>query len=162
MNTFKSIYYFTLSTRVANYEVDQQPSLQAVVMKAGLYPLFGILNFAERAHFAASNSGGTGALTSGGVASEVIPGTAYLRPAMIFRLLLQKKFGIIHRTSIITILVIAMALTNAGMVVHRMQLLMSSVSLIVILLATIIIVSTSTAGNLASIAYSKLASRRHD
>ncbi len=162
MNTFKSIYYFTLSTRVANYEVDQQPSLQAVVMKAGLYPLFGILNFAERAHFAASNSGGTGALTSGGVASEVIPGTAYLRPAMIFRLLLQKKFGTIRRTSIITILVIAMALTNAGMVVHRMQLLMSSVSLIVILLATIIIVSTSTAGNLASIAYSKLDSRRHD
>lgn len=167
MNTFKSIYYFTLSTRVANYEVDQQPSLQAVVMKAGLCSLFGILNFAERAHLAASNSGGTGALTSGGVASEVIPSTAYLRPAMIFRLLLQKKFGkkkfgTIRRTSIITILVIAMALTNAGMVVHRMQLLMSSVLLIVILLATIIIVSTSTAGNLASIAYSKLDSRRHD
>ena len=167
MNTFKSIYYyyyyFALSIRVANYEVDQDHHpLQGVVMKARLNPMFRILNFAERAHFAVSNSGGMGALASGrGVASEVIPGTACLLPAMILRLL-QKKFGTVRRASIITIVVIAMALTNAGMVVGRMQLLMSSASLIVILLATIIIVlSTGTAGNLASIAYSKFASSRH-
>lgn len=167
MNPFKSTYYyFTFNTRVASYEVDQQPPLQAVIMKAGLCPLFGILNCAERAHFGVSNIGEMSARASGGgVASVVIPGKAYLRPAMIFRLL-QKKFGTVRRTSIMTIVVIGMALTNAGMVVGRMQLLMSSASLIVILLATIIIiiiiiVLTVTADNLSGIAYSKFASSRH-
>jgi hypothetical protein len=47
MNTFDSIYY-SFSPRVADYERGQ-PWLQATV-KAGLYPLFGILMTAERAY----------------------------------------------------------------------------------------------------------------
>ncbi|HKU50296.1 MAG TPA: CFI-box-CTERM domain-containing protein, partial [Nitrososphaera sp.] len=48
MNTFNAIYY-SFSPQVADYERGQ-PWLQSMV-KAGLYPLFGILMASERAHF---------------------------------------------------------------------------------------------------------------
>jgi len=75
MNTFNSIYY-SFSPQVADYE-RAQPWLQATV-KAALYPLFGILTAAERAH--ASIGGEAGAIAAGATASAMI-GAVYLVPA---------------------------------------------------------------------------------
>jgi hypothetical protein len=75
MNTFNSIYY-SFSPQVANYE-REQPWLQSTV-KATLYPLFGILTAAERAH--AAIGGEAGAIAAGATASALI-GAAYLAPA---------------------------------------------------------------------------------
>jgi peptide/nickel transport system substrate-binding protein len=75
MNTFNSAYY-SFSPQVAGYERDQ-PWLQATV-KAALYPLFGILTVAERAH--AAVGGEAGAIMAGATASSMI-GAVYLIPA---------------------------------------------------------------------------------
>jgi peptide/nickel transport system substrate-binding protein len=75
MNTFNSIYY-SFSPQVADYE-REQPWLQAVV-KTALYPLFGILIAAERAH--AAVGGEAGAIAAGATASTLI-GVVYLVPA---------------------------------------------------------------------------------
>jgi hypothetical protein len=153
MNTF----YYSFSTRVANYEIGQQPWLRAAV-KARLYPHFGILKFAERGHFVAS-SGEAGALASAAVVSAmmVIDAVYYLQPGTLSKRL-QKNFGTICKISI-AILFITMALTIVDMLTGSMQLLISSTSLFVILLATIL--SATAAGSLATRGYSKFASRGH-
>jgi hypothetical protein len=152
MNTL----YYSFSTRVANYEREQQPWLQAA-MKARVYPLFGILKFAERVHFAAS-SGEAGALDSVPVASGmIIDAVYYLQPATLSKRL-QKKFGTICKISIV-ILFITMALTIVDMLTGTMQFLIASNSLLVTLLAST--VSATAAGSLASRGISKFASRRH-
>lgn len=87
MNAFNSIYY-SFSPQVADYE-REQPWLQATV-KAAIYPLFGILTAAEKAHFAASG-GETGAVAAGAVASSLI-GAVYLWPAAVSKPV-QKRFG---------------------------------------------------------------------
>jgi hypothetical protein len=74
MNTFNSIYY-SFSPQVADYERGQ-PWLQAIV-KAGLYPLFGILMASERAYSAVD--GEAGAILAGATASSLI-GAVYLWP----------------------------------------------------------------------------------
>ncbi len=75
MSTFNSIYY-SFSPQVADYERGQ-PWLQAMV-KAGLYPLFGILMASERAYSAVD--GEAGAILAGATASSLI-GAVYLWPA---------------------------------------------------------------------------------
>jgi peptide/nickel transport system substrate-binding protein len=75
MNTFNSIYY-SFSPQVADYE-REQPWLQTTV-KTALYPLFGILMTAERAH--AVIGGEAGAIMAGAMASLLI-GAVYLVPA---------------------------------------------------------------------------------
>jgi hypothetical protein len=75
MNAFNSIYY-SFSPRVADYE-REQPWLQATV-KAGLYPLFGILMASESAYSAVG--GEAGAALAGAIASSLI-GAVYLAPA---------------------------------------------------------------------------------
>jgi len=149
--------YYSFSTRVANYEREQQPWLQAGV-KAGLYPLFGILKFAERVQYAAG-SGEAGALASVAVASAmmIIDAVYYLQPARLSKRL-HKKFGNICKISI-AILFITMGLTIVDMLTGSVQLLIPSTSLLVIFFATI--VSTTATGSLASRASSKFASRRH-
>jgi peptide/nickel transport system substrate-binding protein len=87
MNAFNSIYY-SFSPQVADYERDQ-PWLQATV-KTAIYPLFGILTAAEKAHFAASG-GETGAVSAGAVASSLI-GAVYLWPAAVAKPV-QRRFG---------------------------------------------------------------------
>lgn len=77
MNTFDSIYY-SFSPQVADYE-REQPWLQNVV-KAGLYPLFGMLMTSERAHSVVG--GEAGAIVAGTIASSMI-GSVYLLPAGI-------------------------------------------------------------------------------
>ncbi len=77
MNAFNSIYY-SFSPQVADYE-REQPWLQAIV-KAGLYPLFGILLAAERSHSLVG--GEAGAVLAGTTASALI-GCVYLLPAGI-------------------------------------------------------------------------------
>jgi peptide/nickel transport system substrate-binding protein len=64
---------------VADYE-RQQPWLQAVV-KAGLYPLFGILLASEKA-FSAAGGGELGTVVAGISASALI-GAVYLSPAAL-------------------------------------------------------------------------------
>jgi peptide/nickel transport system substrate-binding protein len=75
MNAFNSIYY-SFSPQVADYE-REQPWLQSTV-KIALYPLFGILTAAERAH--AAVGGEAGAIVAGATASALI-GAVYLAPA---------------------------------------------------------------------------------
>jgi peptide/nickel transport system substrate-binding protein len=75
MSAFNSVYY-SFSPQVADYE-REQPWLQSTV-KAMLYPLFGILATAERAH--AVVGGEAGAILAGATASSLI-GAVYLAPA---------------------------------------------------------------------------------
>jgi hypothetical protein len=75
MNAFNSVYY-SFSPQVADYE-REQPWLQAIV-KAGLYPLFGILMASESAYSAVG--GEAGAALAGAIASSLI-GAVYLAPA---------------------------------------------------------------------------------
>lgn len=77
MITFNSVYY-SFSPQVADYE-REHPWLQNVV-KAGLYPLFGMLIASERAHSAIG--GEAGAIAAGAFASSMI-GSLYLLPAGI-------------------------------------------------------------------------------
>lgn len=76
MSTFNAAYY-SFSPQVADYE-REQPWLQTAV-RAGLYPLFGILMVSEKTHFVAGG-GEFGAVASGAVASMLI-GATYLSPA---------------------------------------------------------------------------------
>lgn len=77
ISAFNAIYY-SFSPQVADYE-REQPWLQNVV-KAGLYPLFGMLIASERAHSAFG--GEAGAIVAGAFASSMI-GSLYLLPAGI-------------------------------------------------------------------------------
>jgi peptide/nickel transport system substrate-binding protein len=78
MGAFNSVYY-SFSPQVADYE-RQQPWLQSVV-KAGLYPLFGILLASEKA-FSAAGGGELGTILAGVSASALI-GAIYLSPAAV-------------------------------------------------------------------------------
>lgn len=78
MGAFNTIYY-SFSPQVADYE-RQQPWLQAAV-KAGLYPLFGILLASEKA-FSAAGGGELGTIVAGVSASALI-GAVYLSPAAV-------------------------------------------------------------------------------
>jgi hypothetical protein len=75
MNVFNFIYY-SFSPQIAEYE-REQPWLQATV-KVALYPLFGILIVAERAH-AVVGGGEAGAILAGAISSMLI-GAFYLGP----------------------------------------------------------------------------------
>lgn len=151
MNTFNSIYY-SFSPQVADYE-REQPWLQAVV-RAGLYPLFGILNVAERAHFVASG-GEAGALASGAVASALI-GAVYLWPAALSGRL-QSRFSTITKVSLV-VLSLAVALTVAGILAGNIQLLMVSTALFVVSLAA---ASAMVIGRLVRVVYGKLSTGRY-
>ncbi len=98
MNAFNSIYY-SFSPQIAGYE-RSQPWLQSMV-KAGLYPLFGILITAERAY--AVIAGDAGSILAGATASSLI-GALYLWPA---GLAVSKKIN-----NLILIVVIAVALAT--------------------------------------------------
>jgi peptide/nickel transport system substrate-binding protein len=151
MNTFNSVYY-SFSPQVADYE-REQPWLQSMV-KAGLYPLFGILNIAERTHFAASG-GEPGALASGAVASAMI-GAVYLWPASLSRRL-QSRFGTVTKI-VVVVLSLAVVLTVAGILAGNVQLLMASTALFVASLAS---ASAMAAGKLVRAAYSKFSTGRY-
>ncbi len=77
ISAFNFVYY-SFSPQVADYE-REQPWLQNVV-RAGLYPLFGMLIASERAHSAIG--GEAGAITAGALASSMI-GSFYLLPVGI-------------------------------------------------------------------------------
>jgi peptide/nickel transport system substrate-binding protein len=78
MSVFNSLYY-SFSPQIADYE-RENPWLQTIVRMA-VYPLLGILNAAERAHFAAGG-GEAGMVVAGAMASTLI-GAFYLMPAGI-------------------------------------------------------------------------------
>lgn len=90
MGAFNSVYY-SFSPRVADYE-REQPWLQSAV-RAGLYPLFGILLASEKASSVAAGAGGgeeAGAIIAGATASTLI-GAVYLSPAASVVALARKK-----------------------------------------------------------------------
>jgi peptide/nickel transport system substrate-binding protein len=128
MGTFNSIYY-SFSPQVADYE-REQPWLQSIV-KAGLYPLFGILMISERAHFGAGG-GEMGALASGSVAGVLI-GAVYLWPAAVSTRI-QKR---LHPATRILLLIsgASLALTVVGIVANNSQLLSVSTPVFVVSLA---------------------------
>ena len=143
MNSFNSVYY-SFSPQVADYERDQ-PWLQAAV-KTGLYPLFGILNSAERAHFAASG-GELGALASGATASMMI-GAVYLWPAAVSTKL-QSRFGVAVKISLL-MAAAAVALVAVGIAAGSAELLSIATPLFVLSVASS---SAMAAGRLARKAY---------
>jgi len=143
MNSFNSVYY-SFSPQVADYERDQ-PWLQTAV-KTGLYPLFGILNVAERAHFAASG-GELGVLASGATASMLI-GAVYLWPAALSARL-QSRFGIIAKASLLAASAAA-ALTAIGIAAGSAELLSIATPLFVLSIAA---ASAMAIGRLARKAY---------
>ncbi len=128
MNTFNSAYY-SFSPQVADYERDQ-PWLQSMV-KAGLYPLFGILMLSERAHFGAGG-GEAGAIASGSVAGMLI-GAVYLWPAAVSTRV-QKRFPLATKL-LITVLTASILLTIVGIVAGNPQLLSISTPMFVVSLA---------------------------
>jgi hypothetical protein len=147
MSAFNSVYY-SFSPQVADYERGQ-PWLQAVV-KAMLYPLFGILNLSEQAHFAASG-GEQGAVAAGATASALI-GAVYLWPAALSSKV-QKRFGTAVKLSL-AMLAATLALVVAGIAADNIQLLSVSTSLFVLSMAS---AAALGAGKLARMAYAKLA-----
>jgi peptide/nickel transport system substrate-binding protein len=151
MNTFNSIYY-SFSPQIADYERGQQ-WLQAAV-RAGLYPMFGILTLSERAHFAASG-GEAGALASGAVASALI-GAVYLWPAAV-SMQVQRKFAMVTKIALV-VLSVAVAVTITGIIAGNFQLLMASTALFVLSLAS---VSAMAVGRLVRTAYDKLRTGRY-
>lgn len=85
MDAFNTIYY-SFSPQVADYE-RQQPWLQTTV-KAGLYPLFGILLVSQQAFSVAG--GNAGAVFAGATASALI-GAVYVAPALAVATVAKKK-----------------------------------------------------------------------
>jgi peptide/nickel transport system substrate-binding protein len=143
MNAFNAIYY-SFSPQVADYE-REQPWLQQTV-KAGLYPVFGILGLAEQAHFAA-NGGELGALAAGATASTLI-GAVYLWPAALAPSL-QRRFALAAKISLV-VLFGALALLVTGMLANSVQLLSVGTSLFVLSLSS---VAAMVVGKLAKLAY---------
>ena len=147
MSAFNAVYY-SFSPQVADYERGQ-PWLQATV-KAMLYPLFGILNLAERAHFAASG-GEVGSVAAGATASMLI-GAVYLWPAALSSRL-QSRFSMAAKISLI-VLAASAALIAVGLASNSAQLLAASTSLFVLSMAA---ASAMAVGRLARKAYKALA-----
>lgn len=85
MDAFNAVYY-SFSPQVADYERGQ-PWLQSTV-KAGLYPLFGILLVSQQAFSAAG--GDAGAVIAGATASALI-GAVYVAPAVAAGTIVKRK-----------------------------------------------------------------------
>lgn len=145
MNAFNSIYY-SFSPQVADYE-REQPWLQDTV-KAAIYPLFGILTAAEKAHFAASG-GETGAVAAGAVASSLI-GAVYLWPATVAKPV-QRRFGTAVKIALV-VLAGAGAAIAAGIALGDLGVLTVGTSLFVLAAAS---TAAMAAGRLARKAYER-------
>lgn len=150
MNTFNSVYY-SFSPQVADYERDQ-PWLQSAV-RAGLYPLFGILMAAERAHFG-MGGGELGALASGSVAGSLI-GAAYLWPAGLSARI-QNRYIVVSKV-LLVLLSASLGLTLVGVIAGNLQLLSISTPLFVVSAASIAAVSV---GKLARLAFRRISNSR--
>jgi peptide/nickel transport system substrate-binding protein len=150
MNSFNSIYY-SFSPQVADYERDQ-PWLQSAV-RAGLYPLFGILMAAERAHFG-MGGGELGALASGTVAGSLI-GAAYLWPVG-FSARIQNRYVAVSKV-LLVLLSASLALTLAGIIAGNVHLLSVSTPMFVIFAASVAAISV---GKLARLAATRISNSR--
>jgi len=127
--------------------------MQAAV-KAGLYPLFGILTLSEKAHFLASG-GEIGSLASGATASMMI-GAVYLWPATVSRRL-QGRFTFITKISIVIIFA-ALAITVVGIITGNPLILAFSTPLLVVSIAS---ASAMAIGKLAKSIFSALCKGRY-
>ncbi len=139
MNAFNAVYY-SFSPQVADYERGQ-PWLQATV-KAAIYPLFGILGAAEKAHFVASG-GEAGAVAAGAVASALI-GAVYLWPAGFARPV-QKRSGFAIKMAL-AVLAAAVVTIGVGVAAASDAVLVAGTSLFVLAAAS---ASAIAAGRLA-------------
>ena len=151
MNAFNTIYY-SFSPQVADYE-RQQPWLQTMV-KAGLYPLFGILMSSEMAYTSVAG-GDVGAIAAGAMASTLI-GAVYLWPATISTRV-QRRFGMAAKISLAIVCVSAI-LIAAGMAINNVPLLSVFTSLFVLSAASI---SAIAAGKLVRTGYKALRKGKH-
>jgi peptide/nickel transport system substrate-binding protein len=151
MNAFNTIYY-SFSPQVADYE-REQPWLQTTV-KAGLYPLFGILMASERAYTSMAG-GDAGAVAAGAVASTLI-GAVYLWPAAVSTRL-QSRFWTVAKVSIAVVCASA-ALIAVGMTIDNALLLSVCTSLFVLSAAS---TSAVVAGRLARAGYAALRKRKY-
>jgi peptide/nickel transport system substrate-binding protein len=151
MNAFNTIYY-SFSPQVADYE-RQEPWLQTTV-KAGLYPLFGILMTSERAYTSVAG-GDAGAVAAGAVASTLI-GAVYLWPAAVSTRL-QSRFWTVAKVSLAVVCASA-ALIAVGMAIHNDLLLSVCTSLFVLSAAS---TSSVVVGRLARAGYAALRKRKY-
>jgi hypothetical protein len=148
MSTFNSVYY-SFSPQVADYERGQ-PWLQTTV-KAGLYPLFGILTAAERSYAIAG--GELGSIAAGATASTLI-GAVYLWPTTLSSRL-QNRFSLSVKISLLTAAA-ATAIIALGMIAGAGPLLPIGTSLFVLSVAG---ASALAAGKLVRVAYSRITSK---
>ena len=151
MNAFNAIYY-SFSPQVADYE-RQEPWLQTTV-KAGLYPLFGILMTSERVYTSVAG-GDAGAVAAGAVASALI-GAVYLWPAATSARL-QSRFGTVAKVSLAVICTSA-ALIAVGMATGNTILLSVCTSLFVLSAASL---SAMVVGRLARAGFAALRRRKY-
>jgi peptide/nickel transport system substrate-binding protein len=143
--------YYSFSPQIADYERDQ-PWLQAMV-KAALYPLFGILTAAERSYSIAG--GELGSVSAGATASALI-GAVYLWPVALSSRL-QSRFSLATKISLM-VLAAAAAVIATGMFASSAQLLSAGTSLFVLSIAA---ASAISAGKLVRAAYRKISTSRY-
>ena len=134
MNVFNA-WYYSFSPYVADYE-REQPWLQQIV-KAGVYPLIGILQLSEVGY--SSTHGEYGALTAGFIASSMI-GALYFWP---FALSIKRiRRGRFNYKLAVSVIAIAFVSVIASMISGNEYALMVSTSIFVLsLLATAAILS---------------------
>jgi peptide/nickel transport system substrate-binding protein len=127
MDAFDAVYY-SFSPQVADYE-RQQPWLQSTV-KAGLYPLFGILLVSQQAFSAAG--GDAGAVLAGATASALI-GAVYVAPAVAGVTVAKKKHVGVKPVAVALAAALAsLAATAAGLYVGNEAALSVATSLFVV------------------------------
>ncbi len=124
MNAFNTVYY-SFSPQVADYERGQ-PWLQTTV-KAGLYPLFGILMTAQKAY--GTVAGDAGSILAGAIASSLI-GVVYLWPAGFA---VSKK---INNMVLIVVVGVALALLVATLIAMPSLLPISTSTFVIALAGT--------------------------
>ncbi|MEO9294997.1 MAG: CFI-box-CTERM domain-containing protein [Nitrososphaera sp.] len=145
MDAFNTIYY-SFSPQVADYE-RQQPWLQSTV-KAGLYPLFGILLVSQQAFSAAGGNDDAGAVLAGATASALI-GAVYVAPAVAGVTAATKK-----RVSVKPV-AIALAAVLASLAATAFTLYVSNEAALSVTTSLFVVSSAAT----AALAIAKLAGR---
>lgn len=128
MNTFNSVYY-SFSPQVADYE-REQPWLQSIV-RAGMYPLFGILTLSEKAHFGVGG-GEIGAISSGAVAGMLL-GAVYLWPVALSARVQNRL--VFASKALVAILSLSIIMTAIGLIANNASVLAISTPIFVVTLA---------------------------
>jgi hypothetical protein len=143
MNVF-NMWYYSFSPNVAEYERGQ-PWLQQVV-RAGIYPLLGILQVSQHAY--SSVPGELGALIAGATASSLI-GAVYFSPlALLSKKIRAGRLGV--KIGLIVVSAVSIVLVTAIVTSNPLALMISSAAFVVAILATSAMAVAVCAGKVGS------------